>query len=46
MSIIFGGCMLTENLLTMIGALYSLFVLIAIIAFEQREEDSQPLDRP
>ena len=46
MCVIFGGSMMTENVLTMIGALYIFFTLIALIQIEQREQDSLPPVHP
>lgn len=46
MCLIFGGSMMTENVLTMIGGLYIFFVLTALIQLEQREQDSLPPAHP
>ena len=46
MCLIFGGSMMTENVLTMIGGVYIFFVLTALIQLEQREQDSLPPVRP
>lgn len=42
--IVFGWSMLTENVLTMIGALYVFFTLITLVQIEQHEQDLQQLD--
>ena len=44
--IVFGWSMLTENVLTMIGALYIFFTLITLVQIEQHEQDLQRLDHP
>ena len=44
--LVFGGSMMTENVLTMIGGVYIFFVLTALIQLEQREQDSLPPVRP
>ena len=43
---LFGWSMFTENLLTMMSALYILFALVAIIQISQHEQDSQLPARP
>lgn len=45
-SALFGWSMFTENLLTMMSALYIIFALIAIIQITQHEQDSQLPARP
>lgn len=46
MCLVFGVSMLTENLLSTMGGLYTFFTLIALLQIAQREEDSLPLSHP
>ena len=42
----FGWSMLTENVITMISAIYILFALVTLVEIEQRESDSPQPARP
>ena len=45
-SLMFGCCMLTETLLTMMSSLYVLYAIMVLIEREQRDADSLLLPRP